>query len=715
MPGPAAEVVDRQVGHHAAPVVAVDEEPRRDVGVLPHRGPTACRAVVVGGAELAHGPAGVNAPVVAQREVQVRVGRPLHGQAFRGPLLPPVPVPLEALIERAHAPVEEPDPGGPGVLTRALEVAEIVDLEPGRAPLPRRLEPRVLARHLAELHLLGVAGEHGARGVVWQAGVRSLVIVHGAALEGANHRRTALHPAPGQERRDLVGPVQEAMPQAQRPRVRVVRQVRRAPRVQAPVHRGDHGADGAVAGAVVLVEPDHRVVRGRLDGLAVHAGHLLRDGVERAEPQASRQAAGELGGAVDRREGRRCRVPVHARERRRAPDAAAVEQALAAAVHGVAVHGHLEHAPAGHEERAPLREERLVGRQVQHAGIRLHLAEVRVDGGVQCQVGRHAVLEVGADGEILIASEVVALDARAVLGDDIRRGLQPPGRLQVVEPGDLGELRDQAGRRLAEQGPGDPLVVAIEVPINGEAERVLALGAVPHLRQRDAELRRPAQRVDAGGHVPHRVPRPVLVAVVVDRGVVTPARGGHAEFEPRAAVVVRVDQQGDAVGLRKIVAAPDKPNDAVGMGIEATDEDVQVGAVVGDARLGGEPGRLALGRLPFLEVRDDLGEPPDRVLVASVDDGGLNGQDRPRRWARGACAIQLVCGLRASGAQHQTDDREQTDHAPLPKRRPRLGLPTEVGWPRCHAPVPHPPPPLRKCGAVAAAIPRGGMAWRHGG
>ena len=50
-----------------------------------------------------------------------------------------------------------------------------------------------------------------------------------------------------------------------------------------------------------------------------------------------------------------------------------------------------------HEERSLLREQRLEPGEVQHDLVRIHLAKVRVDGGVHEQARGHPQLEVHAD------------------------------------------------------------------------------------------------------------------------------------------------------------------------------------------------------------------------------------------------------------------------------------------------------------------------------
>ena len=73
------------------------------------------------------------------------------GEPGRRPVLPPVVVPLNALVERALAAIEEAHPRAPRLLVRAAQVAEVVHLEPGRAALVRRLEHQMLAADFVEL------------------------------------------------------------------------------------------------------------------------------------------------------------------------------------------------------------------------------------------------------------------------------------------------------------------------------------------------------------------------------------------------------------------------------------------------------------------------------------------------------------------------------------------------------------------------------------
>src|SRR2546425_10511861 len=84
--------------------------------------------------------------------------------------------------------------------------------------------------------------------------------------------------------------------------------------------------------------------------------------------------------------------------------------------------------------------------------------------------------------------------------------IRRPPRSTLFPYTTLFRSRHEPGLRLAEQGPAHALGVAVQVPIDRESEGVVLLPPVTQLRERDAEFGRPAERIDAGRHVPHRVP-----------------------------------------------------------------------------------------------------------------------------------------------------------------------------------------------------------------
>jgi hypothetical protein len=156
----------------------------------------------------------------------------------------------------------------------------------------------------------------------------------------------------------------------------------------------------------------------------------------------------------------------------------AVDQAFAAAVHLAAVDVELEQAPARDEERTLLGEERLEGAQVQDRGVGLHLPEVGVEGGVERQVRGDAVLEVAAQGHVLRTTDARRGELRHVLGHHVGGRLEPAGGLEVVEPVDVAELRDEPCLGLPEQRPAHALGVAVQIPIYDQAEGMVLLRPV---------------------------------------------------------------------------------------------------------------------------------------------------------------------------------------------------------------------------------------------
>src|ERR1041384_2833345 len=95
--------------------------------------------------------------------MRVGIEGALFRQPCRRPVLPPVEVPLEPLIQLAGVAVEVSRPRAPRLLVGALQIAEVVDLESGRAALEVALEQEVVAAHLAELQRLEIAPERRAR------------------------------------------------------------------------------------------------------------------------------------------------------------------------------------------------------------------------------------------------------------------------------------------------------------------------------------------------------------------------------------------------------------------------------------------------------------------------------------------------------------------------------------------------------------------------
>ncbi len=126
------------------------------------------------------------------------------------------------------------------------------------------------------------------------------------------------------------------------------------------------------------------------------------EGVQHPHVPGPRDLAGDLGRGVDAHAIRHADVVGGAgRALGRAPDAAGIEEVRAGEVEIHVVRGaaptEAERVRALDEERPLLVEERFDVREIHHRRIHFHLAEVRVEGRVEGQVGTEAELEVGSE------------------------------------------------------------------------------------------------------------------------------------------------------------------------------------------------------------------------------------------------------------------------------------------------------------------------------
>ena len=428
----AQQVVHPEFRHQRLAVVALDAGPGGDVGILADRRAAAGAAVAIGGADLAEGATDVEPPAVLELGVDVGVERTLGGEPVEAPVLPVVEVPAQLTEHLVGIAEGEVGPGSPHLLVGLAQEADVVDLESRCAPLVRGLPDQPPPTDFRDPELEVGARERGASGVQLERPVGALIEVHVSPLRAGDRLRLAGHAAPVEGARHLVALAGEPSPRVEAGGVRAAVEPGRAARVQRAVHRRRDEPDVAVATGELLVAARHRVVRGGLQR-AGGADHVVGHGVEKAEVEPVAQTAGDLGGTDDPgRLGRRL-VTVLVGELRRPADAPGVEQPLSgvAVHHHDAVHREGEQSLGLHEEGPPLLEEGLEGAEVEHRGIGLDLAEVGVHGGVQQDVGRDPVLEVAADGDVLIARVAVGRRTRLVSGEHVRDDL----RLAPGSPG----------------------------------------------------------------------------------------------------------------------------------------------------------------------------------------------------------------------------------------------------------------------------------------
>ena len=278
------------------------------------------------------------------------------------------------------------------------------------------------------------------------------------------------------------------------------------------------------------------------------------------------------------------------------------------------------------EEGALLGEGDLVAREVEDDLVGLHLAEVRVDGPVEGQPApqRGAQVDPQVDGRVeqagLVADPVVVLGAQR----------EPPGRVrgqgellhrpEAVQAGQVGEAGDQVPIAALEGDAHQLLVGAGQQPLHREAPDLLGGRREAQDGERDAQLGRPAVGGGRGGPVPHGVPVTVLLVVAVHDLVALHAGGVEEEAVGGAAVVHRVDEDVDLVGVRGVVAPPQGAVDLPGLAVVAGDADVEVPVVVEDPHLGPLRRSLALVGEDLHEAVEGRRGVPGQLLEAAIQD-----------------------------------------------------------------------------------------------
>ena len=275
------------------------------------------------------------------------------------------------------------------------------------------------------------------------------------------------------------------------------------------------------------------------------------------------------------------------------------------------------------KKRTLLRQERLVGAEVEDDLVELDLGEVRIEGGVEGEVLGDVPLEVeagrgGARGAA--ADRHLAGVAPLSGGEDERLQLQRAGPLEVAEAVEAPVKRDRRRDVARDVGPQIGLL-----PLGDEARGLKApaldrqAAVEAQHPQRDPDLRRPAPLGARGLGLPVFVPLPGVGGLVDDLGVGEHAGDVHGEHVGALAVVARIDVDVDPLALRVAVAAGQSLDDRR-VDLLAVEADVDRRLVVEHAQHG------LFGRLSAVEwkgLRERRGarrQLPDPILEPAVDE-----------------------------------------------------------------------------------------------
>ena len=452
--------------------------------------------------------------------------------------------------------------------------------------------------------------------------------MHRGLLDLVDSRRVAADIAEPQPAAQLVGP---AVP-AQHPisatgeGVAVVPRGERVRRSEVPVHRGECRADYRPGRPEFLLDAGDAVARGRRDR---HAREGRRRGVvgpgslarrhrrERAQRHPRGEPPGELRGAEDGAVPRIIHEVSAHRAARRAADAPRVEVARPVAAQQLS--------PLG-EEGPLLVEEDLERREIHDRGIGFDLPEVRVHGAVEREVRPESHLHVRArpGAEVLAVVEGVRRlrpPGQSRIARGVREHLEAARRLDAFDAHQLAHPRRPAGAIRRHRHP-EHVLAGRRIPVVGvEAPDLHGHVVEAELRERDAHLRRPPQRVHHCFRLPHRVEAGVEVVLIVLRVIPihAHARRGHAERIRGATVMVGVERDPQVLGLRCIVAPRERRLNLRGVAAVHPRADVERVTVIENRDAHAVAGRGALMRHLLGEVSDPVGVAPDRVVEPSVE------------------------------------------------------------------------------------------------
>ncbi len=401
---------------------------------------------------------------------------------------------------------------------------------------------------------------------------------------------------------------------------------------QIAVHRRPDEADGATPFVQIALHAHHAVVGERLDHIPVsntigvddRRPLLRRHRIEQPDRPPVCRLPRQLGRADDRRVLWRVYVaaPGIGDSLRLPSDTPRVEQLFDTVA---AAQTEVENVRSLEKERSFLLEERLKSRKVDHRGIGLDLAEVRIDGEVECEAVGQPVLDVGAQAAVEVTARLervpVLRRRERLLRDYVRQDLQSPRRRDPLDSSEVAVFADPTRGVFGDRLPLHRLVFPLNHPLDVEPPNLLGRRREAQLRQRNSELGHPALFVHSGRHVPNRIPRVILAGVVEQVFISLDTRRVHPEFKRGSAVEIRVDAHRQPVGRRIQIASRELPDDLVGLAVVGADTDVKRPIIVEHSCLGALARGLPLVRIPLHEVGDRLRQRPDRLVQPPVELG----------------------------------------------------------------------------------------------
>ena len=281
--------------------------------------------------------------------------------------------------------------------------------------------------------------------------------------------------------------------------------------------------------------------------------------------------------------------------------------------------GMLEGPGALDEEGPLLVVEGLERREVQHCGIRLHLPEVGLEGGVQGQVRSHPVLEIRA--EILVVLPGVPCSRRrrvGVLGDRVGQDLELAGAVHILQSDQGPPAADEAAGHAVPGHPAGVFPASMQPAIDLQAPGHVRGGFEADGGEGHADLHVPAPVVPLDLGLPHCVPVAVTIPVVEQVVVLHHPLRVDPEVVAGGAVEVGVDVHADQVGGLDRSAAAQVARHQAHVVFPAGDPEIDGVLVVGHLEGGGDRRRPSPGRLVLLETPTGLRQVPRGIVQSAV-------------------------------------------------------------------------------------------------
>ena len=331
-------------------------------------------------------------------------------------------------------------------------------------------------------------------------------------------------------------------------------------------------------------------------------------------------------------------------------------------------------------------EELLERGEVDIGRVELYLAEIRVDRGVEGEVGADAVLQV-QPGPAVIGVAVVEGVAGALglvvttASERVREQLEPLGNRDILQRHQVREARRETALLFPDEGEQRQLVLSLDPAREAHAPHLLPRGGEPQLGERNPQLDDPPERVDGRRRLPDRIPGIVgELAVASSQDVLLHARRVHDELERGPMIVVAVQQEAEFVAVGVGVAPSQPAHDAERLGVEQAHAHVQCVCIVDDPYLRGLRDGLSFVRVGLQQARAGRRQRPGGVVQAPVE--RRRPIDPQRGYGGGHEAVGVAEGGRIRGPrlqqQHSGDGEWHRDQCDPTCRASRINRATPL-------------------------------------